>query len=77
MKLRGLFALLVLAPGHLALEQADDSFEAIDQMLNQQFEATDELINARYEAINLAVDHAFKGLTKSIEVDWGKDACTS
>lgn len=63
--------LLLLASALQA--QEEDPFDAIDRQLDAGFAATDEVINNRYEAVNKAVDRAFKGLSRRIEVSWGED----
>jgi len=54
----------------VANSQQELSFDEIDRMLDQQFKQKDTEIDSLYNAYSVAIDDAFNGITKKIEVKW-------
>lgn len=70
-----IFAVFVLsASGVGVVAQEVKSFDEIDQLLSLQFADTDEQLEQTFNKVELAVDRAYKGLTKRIERTWGNDS---
>jgi membrane-bound lytic murein transglycosylase C len=55
------------------LDDLDAEFAALDAELDVEFEQQDEQMELAFQQVKLAVDRAYKGLTKKIEVNWGED----
>ncbi|PCI62799.1 MAG: hypothetical protein COB35_02560 [Gammaproteobacteria bacterium] len=54
-------------------ELKQQSFDEIDQMIEQQFQNKSAQIDELYNAFGKAIDDAFKGITKKIKVEWPND----
>jgi len=54
----------------VAVNQQEQSFDEIDRMLDKQFKQKDTEIDSLYNAYSAAIDDAFNGITKKIEVKW-------
>lgn len=56
--------------GSFNVASAQDSFEDFEALIDKQFQTESERIDGIYDAVNEAIDNAFAGLTKKIEVNW-------
>jgi len=61
---------LLLSGNIIAKNQQDQSFDDIDRMLDQQFKQKSLEIDSLYNAYTDAINDAFNGVTKKIEVKW-------
>jgi len=62
--------LLLLSSNLVAKNLQEQSFDDIDRMLDQQFQQKTNEIDSLYNAYNDAINDAFNGITKKIEVKW-------
>jgi len=66
-----LISILLLFSGNIiAKNQQEQSFDDIDRMLDQQFKQKTSEIDSLYNAYVDAINDAFNGITKKIEVKW-------
>ena len=63
-----LAASLAISP--LSVAQSVDDFDEISARLDAEFENQTKRIDDIYQAVDEAIDRAFRGLTKRIEVKW-------
>lgn len=69
-KIKSQVVLLSWTVGTFNSINAQESFEDFEALIDQQFQTESERIDDIYNSVNEAIDKAFAGLTKKIEVNW-------